>query len=181
MNPALIVVDMQRAFRSPESGWHCVGYDDAEAQVQRLAKQFAASSAPIVRTRFVRDPAEPGVWRDYYDHWAEFRLPRDHPQWELTDTAGPDDLTIDLPTFSKWGETLEQQTAPGQTLVVCGVATDCCVLATVLGAVDAGRRVVVPADACAGATSQVHDDALRLMSMLAPVVEITTTENVLGH
>jgi nicotinamidase-related amidase len=65
-------------------------------------------------------------------------------------------------------------------LIVCGVATDCCVLSTVLGAVDAGRAVTLVADACAGATVEAHDQAIALMAMLSPMVDIVTADDLTG-
>jgi nicotinamidase-related amidase len=48
------------------------------------------------------------------------------------------------------------------TLVVTGAETDMCVLATVLGAVDLGFRVVVVADALCSSSDQSHDALLGL-------------------
>ena len=45
-------------------------------------------------------------------------------------------------------------TGPGNPIAVCGVATECCVLSTILGAVDHGRFVRLVSDACAGGSPQ---------------------------
>jgi nicotinamidase-related amidase len=60
------------------------------------------------------------------------------------------------------------------------VATDCCVLSTVLPAADAGVLVRVVSDACAGADDGAHDDAMRILGCYAPLVEVTTTAEVLA-
>jgi nicotinamidase-related amidase len=65
-------------------------------------------------------------------------------------------------------------------LTVVGVATDCCVISTVLPAADAGVAVRVVTDACAGSTDEDHDRALRVMSLYAPLVELATTAEVLA-
>jgi nicotinamidase-related amidase len=65
---------------------------------------------------------------------------------------------------------------PGSTVAVCGVATECCVLGTVLGAVDDGRSVRVITDACAGGTEQAHEQAIGVLSGFAPLVGLTRTE-----
>ena len=64
-------------------------------------------------------------------------------------------------------------------VTVAGVATDCCVLSTVLPAADAGVLVRVVSDACAGADDEAHDDNMRLLGCYAPLVEVTTTAEVL--
>jgi nicotinamidase-related amidase len=61
------------------------------------------------------------------------------------------------------------------------VATDCCVLSTVLPAADAGVLVRVVSDACAGADDEAHDDTMRILGCYAPLVEVTTTAEVLAE
>jgi nicotinamidase-related amidase len=90
------------------------------------------------------------------------------------------DSVLTLPTFSKWGPELVELTAWSDYLVICGVATDCCVLSTVLGAIDAGKMVTVVTDACAGATTEAHDQAIALMGMLAPMVTLLDAEGIVG-
>ena len=65
-------------------------------------------------------------------------------------------------------------------LTVAGVATDCCVISTALPAADAGVQVRVVSDACAGSTDDDHERALRVMSLYAPLVTLTTTAEVLA-
>ena len=64
-------------------------------------------------------------------------------------------------------------------LVLCGLSTDCCVLATALGAIDAGARVRVVADACA-AEPTLHDAALAILRRRAPQLTLTTVADELA-
>lgn len=171
----LVVVDMQEAFRDSGSQWSVPRYAGAQDRVEELAERFRGRT---VWTRFVRDPAEEGAWSAYYDRWSTFRVERGSPVWDLTLPVG-DDPILTQPTFSKWGPELARLVGPESRLVVCGVATDCCVLSTVLGAVDAGRSVTVVTDACAGATDEAHDQALALMGLLSPMVTLAATAEVL--
>ena len=66
-------------------------------------------------------------------------------------------------------------------MVLTGVATDCCVLSTALAAADAGVRVSVVADACAGSTDANHQRALDAMALYGPLIEITDAAGVLAH
>lgn len=166
--PWLVVVDMQRAFGEPGSDWAAPGYDAVVPVVADLSRRFGDR---VVHTRFVRDPAEPGRWAAYYDAWPAFRVPPDDPVWELLPPVGPDAHVVDAPTFSKWGPDLAAVVGDAP-LVVCGVATECCVLGTVLAAADAGRHVTVVADACAGGTAEAHDQALALMALNDPLVTV---------
>jgi nicotinamidase-related amidase len=91
------------------------------------------------------------------------------------------DLTVDVPgRMSSTSHILQmggalQGLVGDATLVICGVATECCVMATAFDAADAGYEVVVVADACAGATSTLHEQALCIMASMAPMISVTTS------
>lgn len=97
---------------------------------------------------------------------------------DITLPMAEGDRIISLPTFSKWGDELAEATRDCERLILCGVATDCCVLSTVLGAVDAGKWVTVVTDACAGATDRAHEQALELMRLLSPMVTLATADEL---
>lgn len=172
----LVVIDMQQIFRDTASVWCCPRYDEALANVARLA---AVATREPVYTRFVRDAAEHGAWRDYYDRWPSTRLGPEHPAWHLAIGDLVARREFAAPTFSKWGAELQAlpEDAP---LLLTGVATDCCVLATALDAADAGRRVLVAADACAGQSDAAHEQTLELLDLLAPMVTVTTATALLA-
>ena len=173
----LAVIDMQAVFADPDSDWAVPRFAEAAAGVDRLRAAFAGRT---VHTRFVA-PAEPaGAWRAYYEQWPWARQPPDAPLWRLVgDPGGP---VLDRPTFGKWGPELDAATDGRRDLVLAGVSTDCCVLSTALAAADAGVRVRVVADACAGATDADHERALLAMALYAPLITLTTVHALLsGH
>jgi nicotinamidase-related amidase len=172
--PWLVVVDMQRAFGDAGSPWCAEGYADIEPVVAGLVRSFGDR---VVHTRFVRDPAEPLQWSAYYDDWPMFRVPVDDPVWDLTAEVPPDAPVVSAPTFSKWGPELAAVVGDAP-LVMVGVATECCVLGTAYAAADAGRAVTVVSDACAGADATVHQQALDLLALLAPLVRVTTSSEL---
>ena len=63
--------------------------------------------------------------------------------------------------------------------MLAGVSTDCCVLSTAVAAADAGVAVQVVADACAGVNDETHAQALDIMRLYAPLIEVTTLAGVL--
>jgi nicotinamidase-related amidase len=168
--PLLAVIDMQ-AFFAAGSPWEVPGFEHLIEPVDRLAREFGERA---LFTRFVI-PAEPrGSWVRYYRAWPQVlapdaaRLAGLVPPWAAQGRA-----TLDKTTFSKWGPELADMTGDGD-LVVCGVSTECCVLATVLAAVDAGAQVRVIADACAGVTAEAHQQAVSIMAGFAPQLTIST-------
>jgi nicotinamidase-related amidase len=170
----LVIVDLQEVFADPASGWCVPRFTEVLDPVDRLV---AAYQPAVTFTRFVA-PAEPtGAWQDYYRQWPFALQPPEASLYALVDRfAGRP--TLDRPTFGKWGAELADRV--GAELVVAGVSTDCCVLSTVLAAADAGVKVRVVTDACAGATDESHRQAVALMGMYAPLVELTTADQLLS-
>ncbi|MFD6176908.1 MULTISPECIES: cysteine hydrolase family protein [unclassified Isoptericola] len=174
----LVVVDMQTVFGAPGSPWASPAFDAAADGVRRLLPAFAGRT---VWTRYVA-PAEPeGAWREYFAQWPFALVPADDPLYAIADGLDPAGAhVVTATTFGKWGPELEAAVGGAGELVVAGVSTDCCVLSTVLPAADAGRRVRVVADACAGASPEDHERALAAMRLYAPLVEVTSVDEVLG-
>jgi nicotinamidase-related amidase len=81
--------------------------------------------------------------------------------------------------FSKW-EALRGAIGADAAITLCGVSTDCCVLATALAAVDGGAEVRVVADACTAKTQEAHDRALALMAARAPQLALVSVAEELA-
>jgi len=176
--PWLVAVDFQRVFGDPTSEWRAPRYAAAAANAARLAERFGDRS---VFTRFVAPQRPEGAWVPYYEQFPWALEPPDSWLYELTDeVAAHVTRTVEATTFGKWGPDLRRIVGEHPELVVAGVATDCCVISTVLAATDAGASVTVVTDACAGSTDENHQKALDVMALYAPLVSFTTTESVLG-
>jgi nicotinamidase-related amidase len=170
----LVVIDLQHVFGDRDSGWFTPRFAEILDPIERLVSAFGPD---VVFTRYVA-PAEPsGAWREYFEQWPFARQPADAPLYALAERfAGRP--TLDRPTFGKWDP--ELAALVGEELVLAGVSTDCCVLSTALAAADAGVKVRVAADACAGATDTSHEQALAVMALYAPLIEVTTVAAVLA-
>jgi nicotinamidase-related amidase len=167
----LVVVDAQRVFAQTDSPWFTPGFEAAADGARRLATVFGTRT---VLTRFVPPPEPSGAWADYYERWRFALEPGAQPLWELVEPwTGAS--SVDFTTLSKWGPPLIAVVGEAPTLVLCGVSTDCCVLATALAAVDGGARVRVVADACA-AEPALHRSALDVMSRRAPQLTLSSVE-----
>jgi nicotinamidase-related amidase len=170
----LVVVDLQHVFGDEDSPWTAPRFEEIRPRIRQLVAAFGDR---VVWTRFLA-PAEPvGAWKEYYEQYAFALQPPDAPLYRLVEEPG-DHPVVDATTFGKWGPGLVEVVGEGP-LTVVGVATDCCVISTVLPAADAGIAVRVVTDACAGSSDEDHDRALRVMSLYAPLVELATTAEVL--
>lgn len=156
-------VDMQQMFDAG-TPWATGWLRNVLPQVVRLCE---AHPERTIFTRFI--PAAsvdkaPGTWRRYYAKWDRMTLQNIDPQLlellpELA-TFVPPAATLDKRTYSPWTRT---ELLPSllsrkvDTIVVSGGETDICVLATVLGAIDAGFRVIVGVDALCSSVNETHD------------------------
>lgn len=163
---------MQRVFADPDSPWATPGFDELVEPIDRLVRR---AGDRVVFTRFVLPGRIGGSWRPYYEMWPEVVDPERAAWFDLAEPWRERAAqTLDKPTFSKWGLELEALVGTARTLVVCGVATDCCVIATAMAAADAGVFVRVAADACRGIDAAAHERALGVMAGFVPHIEITT-------
>ncbi|WP_158865471.1 cysteine hydrolase family protein [Leifsonia sp. AG29] len=169
--PVLVVIDMQQVFGNPASEWFTPRFSEAEAVIASMVPAFGKR---VVFTRFVAPERPVGAWVPYYEQWPFALVPADDPIYDLVlafrDTGHP---VVTEPRFGKWGPELQEALGGADEIVLAGVSTDCCVLSTALAAADAGVRVRVAADACAGLTDADHQRALDAMALYAPLIQIT--------
>ena len=172
----LVVVDYQEVFRDPGSPWTTPRFDEVRPRIRSLVEAFGEC---VVFTRFVVPDEPTGAWADYYAKYDYFTQAHALPLFQLSEDPR-DHPVVDAPTFGKWVPEVAELVGAGP-VTVAGVATDCCVLSTVLPAADAGVLVRVVSDACAGASDEAHDDTMRILGCYAPLVEVTTTAEVLAE
>ena len=183
-----LCVDMQRLF-APGGPWAVPWATKVLPAIEELAARHPART---VFTRFIpaAQPAEArGMWRHYYRRWAEVTLSRVDPGLvELMPRLGrfvPPAKLLDKTVYSPWTEGRLDALLSGSgidSLVITGGETDVCVLATVLGAVDRGFRVVLVTDAICSSADQTHDALMELYrSRFSEQVEAVTMHEVLDH
>jgi nicotinamidase-related amidase len=171
----LVVVDLQHVFGDEDSPWGAPRFADIRPRIRELVRAFGER---VVWTRFVAPARPTGAWREYYEQFPFALQPPDARLYALVEESGSAPV-LDATTFGKWGPELAAVVGEGPITVV-GVATDCCVISTVLPAADAGIPVRVVSDACAGSGDDDHERALRLMSLYAPLVQVVPTAEVLA-
>lgn len=177
--PWLVVIDPQAIFASPDSDWGSPFFADAMMNIRRLAHAFGDR---VVVTRWLPLADRTTSWGEYFAAWPFADVPADDPLYALVPDAATlsPRPTLDLSTFGKWGPELAAITGDAPHLVLCGVSTDCCVISTALPAADAGGRVTVVADACAGSTAENHAAALQVMGLYPPQITVSDTAAVLS-
>jgi nicotinamidase-related amidase len=175
----LAVIDMQKVFAEPDSGWFTPRFAEIVAPIKKLVGAFGPR---VTFTRFVAPDTPYGAWAEYYARWPfALREPQADIYRLIDDFAADSGATLDATTFSKWTPELATRLDEGDRLVLAGVSTDCCVLSTALAAADAGTYVQVVADACAGANDVSHRQALDILRLQDPLIRVVTVAEVLGE
>jgi nicotinamidase-related amidase len=182
-----LCVDMQGLF-ADGSQWATPWMKRVLPNVRRIAERHARAT---IFTRFV--PVEHagegvGTWKRYYEQWSSMTLQIvGHELVELLPDLlafTPPAQIIDKTVYSPWTEgNLDRLMSASlvKTVVVTGAETDICVLATVLGAVDRGYRVVVVTDAVCSSSDETHDALMTFYRQrLSLQVETADTEAVLS-
>lgn len=173
----LFVIDVQPAFSDPASPWYCAALGTAKKNIARLLPRYEGR---VLFSRFVPPPEVFGAWHDYYARWGFALEPGAEPLWPV-DPEWAHYPSMQSHTFSKWVPAAQQILPPDATIALCGVSTDCCVMATALAAIDDGRRVRLIADACAAGSPEIHGSALWLMGLRAPLLTLTDTKTELAR
>ncbi len=168
----LLVIDMQNVFADPASPWFLPSFSDTAARITELLPIFGARAR---FTRFVPPRAITGSWDAYYQKWPFARDTQGHAMWSLV-APWSDFSAAESHQFSKWLPSLWSGEEKPSVVTLCGVSTDCCVLATALAAVDAGAHVRVVADACGAKSPAIHETALKILRARAPMLERTTLQ-----
>jgi ureidoacrylate peracid hydrolase len=175
---AVLIIDMQVDFASPDGAlggmvdFSTVG--PALAAAERLADAARAADVPVVFVGLKTDPAtDSQAWRERMRRMGgdpesdsglcraatvgvEFVGPKPHPG----------DPIVFKARYSGFHKTDLDAVLKGlgvDTLVVCGLTTECCIDCTVRDAFHLDYHVFIAADACAAYELDFHGPALKAM------------------
>jgi nicotinamidase-related amidase len=183
-----LCVDMQNLFRE-ETPWKTPWMSRVTPIVTAISREHAPST---VFTRFIpaeRPETSPGAWKAYWRCWDRLTLRHIDPALldlvpPLAKLCPPANL-FDKRTYSPWPDGrlhAKLQERGCATLIVTGGETDVCVLATVLGAIDLGYRVVVVNDALCSSSDETHDAVMTVYGRrYSQQIEVVTSELVLDE
>jgi nicotinamidase-related amidase len=180
-----VVVDMQRVF-AEATAWQVPSFWVVVPPILELAQMHPGNT---IFTRFVT-PAHGheavGRWQNYYRFWRTVTLDKmDRALLDLIEPFAamvPPAMVCDKSTYSAFeSEQFNNILSRHQpdTLILSGVETDVCVLATVYGAVDRGYRVIIPSDGVSSWSPAGHRVMLEsVYSRLDKQIEIATVAEI---
>ena len=181
-----LCIDMQRLF-SPEGPWPTPWMTRVLPVVEALVERAPQKT---IFTRFtppLRPEDMPGRWEAYYTKWREVTREKLDPALiELMPSLKrfvPPAGVIEKTVYSAFAAPTLAESLRAEhvdTLIFSGSETDVCVLASVLGAVDRGYRVIVIRDAVCSSSDESHDALLELYHRRFSVqIEVAEAEELL--
>ena len=183
-----LCVDMQKMF-AEGTDWKMPWLERVLPNILSITSTHREKT---IFTRFI--PAQKsgqgvGMWRHYYERWDSMTLDQLGPEMIglVPDLAKyvPPARTFDKHVYSPWTGTDLHQLLRGAgvaTVIITGGETDVCVLATMLGAIDWGFRVMLVTDALCSSADETHDAMMNVyMNRFGEQVETVTTQTLLDN
>ncbi len=161
---SLVLLDLQRLFVDPSSPAYLPGWAAVAPRCQALLAAFRAAGRPVMFTRHVNPLGDDtGVIALFGGRplRSEDPLAALDPRWQPLG----EEPVVHKQRYSPWlCEGLAARVPPGGTLVIAGVTTHRCALATAVEAASRDRVPVLVADACATRSAELHLAALRCVA-----------------
>lgn len=164
----LILIDFQNVYL-PGNPWAC---PTMERSVENALRIINSSNAPdYVLTKYIA-PAEPvGRWKQYNEEYAEINADaflNAFPEQIRQITNEKNVITKNTYSSMK-SPALRSALAEKKRVVLTGVVAECCVLATMLDAIDLGYETIYLYDCVSGYTDEKENMIRALAESFAPV------------
>ncbi len=156
----LIVVDMQNGFVNHKSG-HIV------QAVSEFVRSWNGAGGRVLATRFLNQ--EGSQWERLI-HWRRLReSPETDLEPRILDAVAASERNVVIDKTSYTSLTPEarslMQLAPAEEVLICGIATDGCVLKTAVDLFESGYTPVVVSDLVSShAGQEIHEAGLKLIA-----------------
>lgn len=164
----LLIVDMQNVYL-PEEMWACPAVKDAVKNIKNLLDREVIEQ--VIFTKFVKPEHPTGTWNDYNKKYAHIN---DNPYLnEIVKELQP--YLKQWPVYEKSiyssmrvPEILETAKKANHVLIA-GVVAECCVLATMIDAIDEGYKVIYLTDCVAGLSKENEAAVKRMAKSFSPM------------
>jgi nicotinamidase-related amidase len=178
-----LVVDMQELFRS-HPDWGTQALTGIIPPIRRLltARPESAWFSRFIPAR--RPEHASGAWQRYYHRWHSVTLDQlDPAQIDVVHELKPWARRVgDKPGYSALANAeIRAAAIAARDVILTGVETDVCVLATAIEAMDAGLRVILASDALTSSSPSCHAKALDILhERFDEQIEVTSVDRILA-
>ncbi len=182
--PAVLVIDLVRAYTSPDGPFALPEPGPAVAATAALVDAARAGGRPVVWTvvRYTSGLADGGLFVRKVPALAAFAEDAEGGWGELTlHPAGGEPVVAKQYASAFFGTSLAAtlHAAGVDTVVIAGVSTSGCVRATATDALNHGFRPQVVRDACADRTLALHEG--NLADLDAKYADVTALDEAVAH
>lgn len=168
----LVVVDMQNVYLEGQP-WACTRTSLCAENIIKLIDCVDN----VVFTEYLAPENPTGCWVDYNELYADINS----NEWynAVLDSLQPyTDIypVYDKSTYSSYGnEDFKHLTLKADRVIITGVMSECCILATVVDAIDTGVPLVYITDACSGSTEEYEKQTESIVSFASPLHTLLMT------
>ena len=182
--PAVLVVDLCRAYTEPDGPFALPGAASAVAAASSLVEAARSGGRPVFWTavRYAAGLADGGLFVHKVPALACFVEDAPGGWGELTlKPESGEPVVVKQYASAFFGTSLAStlRVAGVDTVVVTGVSTSGCVRATAMDALNSGFRPQVVREACADRTPAVHEN--NLTDLDAKYADVVALEETLAH
>lgn len=187
--PALLVVDLCRAYTEPDGPFALPGADAVVEANRRLVEAARAAAVPVVWTlvRYAPDLSDGGFFVAKVPALAAFAADAAGGWGDPTLAPADGEVVVTKQYASAFtGRAADGASLPAHlhgvgvdTLLVTGVSTSGCVRASATDALTHGLRPLVVADACGDRTPELHEQNLRDLD--AKYADVVGLDEALAH
>jgi maleamate amidohydrolase len=182
--PAVVVIDLVRAYTDPAGPFGLPDSGPAVAATAELVAAARAGGHPVAWTvvRYAPDLADGGLFVRKVPALAAFAEGAPGGWGELTLEPAPGEPIVVKQYASAFFGTSLASTLHGagvDTVVLTGVSTSGCVRATAMDALNSGFRPQVVRDACADRTPALHEN--NLADVDAKYADVVDLAEALAH
>ena len=176
----ILVIDMQNVYL-PAQPWGCSSFSRSCDNIKKIINicENKKHTDKIYFTKFIHNPEATGTWAEYNIQNKEIN----NNAWmseivdELKGCASKYPVLTKSTYSSMSNNILREETKSAYNIVITGVVSECCILATCFEAIDMGLHIIYLKDACSGANEENEQAAIKILESMSPVhVTIMTTD-----
>lgn len=164
----LLVIDMQNVYL-PEEEWACPNVKEAVKNIRNLLEREIIEQ--VIFTKFVKPERPFGTWNCYNKEYAHINgnpylnemMKELHPylsKWPVYEKSIYSSMRVP--------EILEAARKADHVLI-CGVVAECCVMATMIDAIDEGHKVIYLTDCVAGMSEENEEAVKKVAESFSPM------------
>jgi maleamate amidohydrolase len=161
--PAVVVVDLNVGFTSPDSPLSC-DLDDVLVSTRRLLDAARDAGVPVYFTTIEYDEVGEAAAAVFLRKAPALKVLRPGTRWVEVDPrlgrADGEPVLVKAHASAFFGVPFAALLAGRDTLIVCGASTSGCVRATVVDAMQHGLSPIIPRECVGDRSPRAHEQAL---------------------